>query len=289
MQHLPPTDPQGHILDTATGPVHVVDEGPRDGVPFVWLHGIPGSVRDFRYLGPELAARGLRSIRVDAPGFGDTPWATFPHPQILQRADWVETVLNALDVDAAVIGGHSFGGTTAMAAAAVWPDRISGLVLICAPGLTRHRGLQFVPPTVMKWLAKGFDHPQAGPMLANVMRKAYVGGGLKADDLSDDDLAHHAQLVGHLNFREQRWSARTVACPTFMFSGGHDPLVEPEVPFALADALADGGRARVEHHHFKHGGHYLQRDQAPFIAATLSTAVADGFGKHVRDPFSSVA
>ncbi|MCP4503892.1 MAG: alpha/beta hydrolase [Deltaproteobacteria bacterium] len=277
MKPVAPTDPKGRLLSTINGPLHVVEEGPEDGVPLLLFHGIPGSVRDFRYLGPELAKVGVRSIRVDAPGFGATPWESFPHSAQLARGQWVELLLNALDVDDALLGAHSFGGTTAMTAAALFPERIRGLVLMNTPGLRRHQGLRFVPPSVLKILAKGFSHRRAGPLLSDAMRKSYMQIGLKGvEKLTHDDIHHHAQLVGDLHFRNQRWAARTLECPTFIFSGGKDPIVESEICFHLAESIAKGGRNRVEHHHFRKGGHYLQRDQAPFIARTLSRAIENG-------------
>jgi len=47
---LPTSDPEPRLLPLPHGPVAYVDEGPRGAPALVVVHGIPGSVRDFRYL-----------------------------------------------------------------------------------------------------------------------------------------------------------------------------------------------------------------------------------------------
>ena len=67
-----PSDPPVLTLQLPGGPVGYTDVG--DGPVVVALHGAPGSVRDWRWLGPLLEPR-IRLVRVDMPGYGDTPRA----------------------------------------------------------------------------------------------------------------------------------------------------------------------------------------------------------------------
>src|SRR5512140_2568419 len=67
-----PSDPPGRLVETAAGAVAISGEGPSDGLPILCVHGVPGSRRDFRYLAPLLAVR-FRVLRVDMPGFGESP------------------------------------------------------------------------------------------------------------------------------------------------------------------------------------------------------------------------
>ena len=51
------------------------DEG--TGPVVLAIHGCPGSVRDWRWLGHPLASH-FRLIRLDLPGFGETPLGHSP-------------------------------------------------------------------------------------------------------------------------------------------------------------------------------------------------------------------
>jgi pimeloyl-ACP methyl ester carboxylesterase len=69
-----------------------------------------------------------RVIVVDAPGFGETP----PGDEPLRMDDLAETgaaLLDRLGIARAVVGGMSMGGYAALAFAARFPVRLTGLVL----------------------------------------------------------------------------------------------------------------------------------------------------------------
>ena len=51
---LEASDPPVSFFARGAGRLAYVDEGPRDAPAFLTFHGIPGSVRDFRYLAPPL-------------------------------------------------------------------------------------------------------------------------------------------------------------------------------------------------------------------------------------------
>ncbi|MCB1155305.1 hypothetical protein KDL45_16725, partial [bacterium] len=59
------------FCDLKGGRFAYIDEGPREGYPLVFVAGVPGMNRDYRYLTPHLNNLGYRTIRLDMPGFGD--------------------------------------------------------------------------------------------------------------------------------------------------------------------------------------------------------------------------
>ncbi len=79
----------------------LVDEGPPDGRPWVLVHGIPGSARDFRWFTPalRLAAPSDRIVRLEMPGFGATPLQTEPDPSVEARARYVCEVVGIETVE----------------------------------------------------------------------------------------------------------------------------------------------------------------------------------------------
>lgn len=266
-----PTDPEGRFLKLPTGGVYIIEEGPEDGPVVLMVHGIPGNSRDFRYLGPALAAEGLRAVRIDMPGFGKTPWSVFPHPKAKNRAAFLVRVLDALNAKQGALVGHSFGGTLALTGAALFPDRVWALGLVNAPGLHRHRGLGYLPPTFVRLASRGFMLPGVGEVLAMAMREAYRKLKFKnVDDITDAEFEQHAKLVGHLDFKVQRFAARSVEAPTLLYSSRKDPLIEAEIPHHLAEAIGRAGNTQVQHLQVEAGGHYLQRDAAARIARDLA-------------------
>ncbi|MFG2331122.1 alpha/beta fold hydrolase [Streptomyces sp. NPDC048604] len=104
-----------------------------DGPPVLLLHGLAGQAGEWdataRLLGPR-----HRVVAVDQRGHG----ASERRPADVSRAAYVAdvvAVLDALDIDRAVLAGQSLGGHTALLTAAAHPDRAAALVLVDAsPG-----------------------------------------------------------------------------------------------------------------------------------------------------------
>src|SRR5665647_2338027 len=57
--------PDGRYLDVNVS-------GPEDGIPLVFHHGTPGSVRQFRGMQRAAHERGLRLVTFSRPGYGDS-------------------------------------------------------------------------------------------------------------------------------------------------------------------------------------------------------------------------
>ena len=97
----------------------------------VLLHGFPYDPRAFDQVVPMLAERGKRVIVPYLRGFGPT---RFRDPTTLRSGqqaalghDLVE-LMDALGVNRAVVAGYDWGGRAACVAAAVFPERVVGLV-----------------------------------------------------------------------------------------------------------------------------------------------------------------
>ena len=253
-----PSDPAPRFVPVPGGLAAYTDEG--SGPVVVGIHGLPGSARDFRWLGPALAPH-FRFIRVDLPGFGATPWTTRPAYAPEDRAAFVLDVVDALALPTPVLLGHSMGGVVATAALLLGPGRFAGLVLVASPGLVVHRGLRRFPGRA---LSKWFGHPGRARVSLPALRRAFRLGGFRGP-YPDEALQHtlHGVAAVDIGLHARRLAAVTV--PTALVWCDDDPLIEPQIPSALARLLPEGPRLR-----FPDGGHNPQKAHALEIAAALA-------------------
>ena len=98
-----------------------------DGPPVLLLHAGVTDRRSWRPLIEHLGT-GFRTIAYDRRGFGETTYEAEPYREM----DDALAVLDAEDVESAVVIGASNGGQRAIAMALAHPERVRALVLIGA-------------------------------------------------------------------------------------------------------------------------------------------------------------
>jgi pimeloyl-ACP methyl ester carboxylesterase len=108
------------------GQVHFHDVGV--GRPLVLLHQAPVSARQYEAVFPLLAARGIRAIGIDMPGFGMSDPTPFV-PRVEDYAAAVPAVLDHLGLDRADVLGHHTGALVATEVALQFPSRVDRLVI----------------------------------------------------------------------------------------------------------------------------------------------------------------
>ena len=113
-------------LDTA-----YEDSGPEGGFPALLMHGFPYDPRCFDEVVPPLVAAGYRAIVPYLRGYGETRFLSAETPRSGQQAalgrDLLE-LMDALALPSAVLSGFDWGGRAACVVAALWPERVRGLV-----------------------------------------------------------------------------------------------------------------------------------------------------------------
>ena len=105
--------------------------GPADGVPVFLMHGWPYDPRCYDEVVPPLVAAGCRVIAPYLRGFGATRFLSPDTPRSGQQAalgNDLRELMDALSVERAVLAGYDWGGRAACIAAALWPQRVRGLV-----------------------------------------------------------------------------------------------------------------------------------------------------------------
>lgn len=244
-------------------PYGVLVRGVRGGTgpPALLLHGTAGSWRNFRPWLPTLLPR-AHLIIPDLPGFGDSPtprlparldrWARLAHALVAELGA-EPRVLVGLGLGASValayLGLHA-GRETPASAPSVLDTRtrapralLTHLVLhtpvyypgALHPALRRTLRLLDTPPAFA--LVRAFlDRPSVRGWL---LERFALGDGVSAEDarLVGDDFRRASLpvlrgLVRDMLRQDYRPLLRTVATPTLVMVGAHDPFVR--LPAALA-------------------------------------------------------
>ena len=111
------------VLETA-----YAEFGPRHGQPVVLLHGWPYDAHSFVDVAPILADAGYRVIVPFLRGYGKTRFRspkTFRNGQQSAVALDIVALMDALEIDQAVLGGFDWGARTACVTAALWPHSVA--------------------------------------------------------------------------------------------------------------------------------------------------------------------
>jgi pimeloyl-ACP methyl ester carboxylesterase len=117
---------------TPTLEIAFEESGTPDAPPVVLLHGFPYDVRAY----DAVAARLAGSCRVLVPylrGYGPTRFLSADTLRSGQQAALgadLLAFLDALRIERALVGGYDWGGRAACIVAALWPERVTGLVSV---------------------------------------------------------------------------------------------------------------------------------------------------------------
>lgn len=105
--------------------------GRPNGVPVILLHGFPYDVRAYDEVTPRLVAAGCRVIVPYLRGYGPTTFrsaTTLRSGQQAVLAQDLRSLMDALSIERALLAGYDWGGRAACIVAALWPERVIGLV-----------------------------------------------------------------------------------------------------------------------------------------------------------------
>ncbi|NVM78160.1 pimeloyl-ACP methyl ester carboxylesterase [Duganella sp. SG902] len=136
--------------------VGYVDEGPANGPVVILLHGWPYDINSYIDVVPKLTAQGYRVIVPHLRGFGTT---RFLDPKAVRNgepaalATDVIALMDALKIDKATLAGYDWGARSADIVAALWPERVKGLVSVSGYLIgSQEAGKQPLPPAAeLQW------------------------------------------------------------------------------------------------------------------------------------------
>ena len=249
----PPSD----FIEVQGQVVHLRDEGPRDDPrPIVLIHGTSASLHTWE--GWAAALRGQRRvIRFDLPGFGLTgPWSdtfsgSYPHENYQgdAYARFTLALMDALNVQRAVLAGNSLGGEVAWRTAFLAPQRVAGLVLVDAAGpaftpLHVPVGFQIARLPVLN---RVMELLLPRPLVARSVAEVYGNPARVTDELVDryfeltlreGNRRALSTRLQHLRSGEDAGRIATLKLPTLILWGGRDRLIPPSVAQQFKQQIA---------------------------------------------------
>ena len=141
--------PTGKFVEVSGIRIHYVDQG--EGEPLVLLHGNGTSLQDFESSGlVRLASKQFRVIVFDRPGFGHTARPSGKVWTPGAQAELFAAALEKVGISRAIVLGHSWGASVAVALALRYPHLVEALVLASGYYYPNVRGdvLLLSPPAV---------------------------------------------------------------------------------------------------------------------------------------------
>jgi pimeloyl-ACP methyl ester carboxylesterase len=117
------------------GPLSIgyVEAGPAGGAPVILLHGWPYDIHSYAEVVPLLEAQSFRVIVPYLRGYGSTRFLANETPRNGQQgalAGDVLALMDALEIQSAIIAGYDWGARTANIVAALRPDRCKAMVSV---------------------------------------------------------------------------------------------------------------------------------------------------------------
>jgi pimeloyl-ACP methyl ester carboxylesterase len=153
---VPAALPSIRQIDAGALNVGYVDAGPANGPVVILLHGWPYDIHSYVDVVPRLTHAGYRVIVPHLRGYGTT---RFRDPNAVRNgepaalAQDVVDLMDALKIDKAILAGYDWGARSADIVAALWPERVKGLVSVSGYLIgSQESGRQPLPPKAeLQW------------------------------------------------------------------------------------------------------------------------------------------
>jgi pimeloyl-ACP methyl ester carboxylesterase len=237
--------------------VHVRDEGPiTDPEPIVLLHGTSASLHTWDGWVAALSGQ-RRVIRMDLPAFGLTGPSPSGHYTPELYVDFVRALLDAIQVQKAVVAGNSLGGEIAWMLAVAHPARVSRLILVDAAGY----------PIPMAGMPIGFkiaQYPILKPIVANTLPRQMIESSVRSvyghpDRVTPALIDRYYELTLRAGNRAALFDRfadsahgrhapeiRKVSQPTLVIWGMRDRLITPDHADRFLKDIPNSRAARFE-------------------------------------------
>src|SRR3954451_8145825 len=120
-------------IDAGLLNVGYAEAGLANGSPVILLHGWPYDIYSYADVAPLLAGAGYRVLVPYLRSYGTTRFLssdTFRNGQQSALAVDVIALMDALQIEKAILAGYDWGARTADIVAALWPERVKALVSV---------------------------------------------------------------------------------------------------------------------------------------------------------------
>ncbi len=243
------------------------------GAPVLLIHGFGGDLDNWLFNQQALAGA-FRVYALDLPGHGQST-KQLSDASILGLARTVVRLMDALEVPAAHLVGHSMGGAIALTLADEAPQRVLSLSLLAPAGLG---------PEINRAYLEGFVAAGSRRDMKPLLQALVADAGLVNRQMIDDLLKYKrldgvtaalsalaAELADEAGQRlDLRHRLATSRVPTQVIWGDRDAII----PVTQADALP----ATVRVHRLPAVGHLVQMEAAGRVNALLQDLWAAASG-----------
>jgi len=279
-----------HYLTIADGEggelrVHYLDEGPADAAPVLLMHGEPSWCYLYRHMIPVLVAAGHRVIAPDLIFFcrAAAPTEKSDYTYAKHVGWMIEAMFDRLNLTDITFFGQDWGGLVGLRLVAAAPERFARVVV-------GNTGLPTGEATPSDAFLAWQNFSQTSPQFPIGM---IVNGG-SATDLSADVIAAY-----DAPFPDDDYKAGARIFPSLVPTGLDDPAHHDQVAawavlstfdkpwlctFSDKDPVTAGGAKAFlrsipgcdgqPHVTIEGGGHFLQEDKGPELAAVIANFIA---------------
>ena len=271
-QALEGTAPSNGHVDNGPVRLHYLDWGGDELPPMVLLHGMRDSARSWELFAGSLKDS-FRVLALDSRGHGDSDWAASGGYTFRDHVSDVETFFNALELDDAIIAGHSAGGRYAWAYAVENPDRVRALIIV-----------DIDPDPQNAQTARDFSDIAAEPDSWDSLeefeqrlrdRQVYTGGAaLRSQALAVSRQTANGKHVWKADIRivteyerPDLWDSwGRIECPVLLVRGRQSKLLTHETAVRMRAALP---ASKVRLAELEGGGHWFHQDFPGAFEATV--------------------
>ncbi len=253
---------QTQYVPTRHGDTFVIASGVFDAPPLLLLHGAGSNSAIWLGDVAEYASR-YRVYAVDLLGEAGKSAPNRPPWESAAYAEWLEDVLDGLDVEQAVLVGISQGGWTILKFAVAQPQRAAQLVLMCPGGVTADRSSFVWRALALSLLGKWG--------IRRLVRLLYGQQAVPAgvEDIFTVVMSGFKSRIGVLPLFSDAELAR-LTMPTLLLGGSQDALRDVHAIAARLQGLLPRLTVRI----LPGAGHVMLDTVAPalaFLAQTTST------------------
>jgi pimeloyl-ACP methyl ester carboxylesterase len=223
--------------------IRVHEGGKRDAPTVVLLHCFALNMKVWRDVIPALEKH-FHVVAYDAVGHGKS--AKVQRPITLDYlADVALGVLDALDIDHAILVGNSMGGGTSLKVALKAPQRVDGLVLVDSVGLwDRHFFAPFWGMVGKRGMSTSVNWSWHAAMRIASQKESPLVRSILADviaarrDPEDPRVSHgYYEVVGDIIRTDHTRDLPFIQTPALVLVGKHDRLVSVDHARRLAHGL----------------------------------------------------
>ena len=274
------------VDDTEGGTLrqHYLDEGPKDANPILVMHGEPTWSYLYRHMIPEFTEAGHRVVAPDLIGFGRSDKPTLRTDYTYQRhVDWTLDWLDQMDLTGITLVCQDWGGLIGLRLVAARPERFARIVVA-----------NTALPTGDQPMNDAFTAWREFSQTVPVFDAGRIVSGGTTSDLSEAEIAAY-----NAPFPDESYKEGARQFPMLVPASPDDPAAQPNreawgilrglnlpvlTAFGADDKIMAGvdqvfqkmmpGAAGQDHTILQGGGHFLQEDVGPELAACTNAFIA---------------